>query len=73
MNVRHFCPCLKDLLTRVADADLQIKRVGGGGAGGVFGLEENFFSAPWASVWSKILEGAAPWAPPLDPPLGATF
>ena len=28
-----FCPCLKDLLTRVADPDLQIKRVGEGGGG----------------------------------------
>ena len=30
MNARHFCPCFKDLLTRVADPDLQIKRGGGG-------------------------------------------
>ena len=39
------------------------------------GLPKNFFSALWASVWSKMGGGggAAPRAPPLDPPLDATF
>ena len=66
-----FCPCLKDLLTRVADPDLQIKRVGRGGGGRR--SPKNFFSALWASVWSKIGGGAAPRAPPLAPPLDVTF
>ena len=31
--------------------------------------EKKFFSALWASVWSKHKEERAPGAPPLDPPL----
>ena len=32
----------------MGDPDLQIKRVGGGS------VQKQFFSALWASVWSKI-------------------
>ena len=32
------------------------------------GRSPNFFSALWASVWSKIKGGGPP--PPLDPPVG---
>ena len=34
------------------------------------GRSPNFFSALWASVWSRIKGGRSPRAPPLDPPLG---
>ena len=45
---------------------IQTPRLFGRGAGLQF-----FFSAPWASVWSKIKGGAVPpRVPPLDPPLG---
>ena len=52
----------------VADSDLKIRGLGGGGEPsrrGRPGHTKNFFSAFRASVWSKIKGGA----PPLDPPL----
>ena len=61
----------------MADPDLQIRGEGWGGGGdghpdpdvGGPGLK-NFFSALWASVWSKNKgETPAPRASPLDPPL----
>ena len=33
------------------------------------GVQKKFFSALWASVWSKNRGGGDPLAPPLDPPL----
>ena len=59
----------------VTDPDLQIRGRGGGGRGnpdpgirGGGGVSEKFFSALWASFWSRN-KGGAPPAPPLDPPL----
>ena len=60
----------------LADPDLKIR--GGGRVGGghldpeIRGArsQKKFFSALWASVWSKKKGGGrAPWASPLDPPL----
>ena len=50
----------------MADPDLQIRGVGGGG-----GLQNIFFSALGVSVWSKNKGGGGglPGAPPLDTPL----
>ena len=57
----------------MADPDLQIREVGGGGGEGhpdpeIRGAQslKNFFSALRASVWSKNKRGGGS---PLDPPL----
>ena len=53
----------------MGDPDLQIKRVGGGA------VSKNNFFRPFGPQFGLKLEGggAAPRAPPLDPPLDVTF
>ena len=62
-----------DFIT-VADPDLQIRGGGGGQPDsdirGCLVAPKFFFSALWASFWSKNKGRVrTPWAPPLDPPL----
>ena len=70
------------LARTVADQDIQIRRWGGGGHPDpdpyrIRGArsQKTFFSAPWASVWSKNKGAWDPWDPSLDlqlPPQGNT-
>ena len=55
----------------VADSDLQIRGGGGGPDPEIRGaVSKTFFSALWASVWSKNMRwGWGGGSPLLDPPL----
>ena len=77
-RVHSFCDNLSRnscILLRQCSAGSRPRDKGWGGGGGRWGdpVSKKFFSALWASVWSKN-EGGGGWgrgsrAPPLDPPL----